>query len=212
MEFKNTYSSIVIVGDGFTHSVFNPSEFKRILEEPDKEQQIILPFLSRFIYPDLHYKIIITSDNINVGYSGDDSLPSDLKKIVTGIIKNFENLNITTIGGIGINLNVTISDDEVGMTGYEYCRKNFLAIENIEERLGTTDVLANTAKLIYRLETIKYNVDIEPNFKSEGKFLHIKINAHQDCENVEDLEKSLKKYDSIKSYLQNFHSKLLGQS
>jgi hypothetical protein len=56
-----------------------------------------------------------------------------------------------------------------------------------------------------------YTLNIEPYFRSKGKDLIVKINAHQDLPNASALNKALSRYADIKRYLENFHDKFFGE-
>lgn len=209
MKFLEVYSSVVIVGEGFSPSIFSASKYQNILGKPDIENQVIIPILLQQIFPESKYKVIITPDRLDFGYSGIDYLPKGLKELSIKMInklKEFENYNFN---GIGLNVNVVIADNILGMSGTKFCKSKFLNIEKIEDKLDIKNSLTNTAKLIFFKDTIKYMVEIEPNFRSKGKHLQVKLNAHQNCSTIDQLLKSFSKFDSIKSYSNKFHDNLL---
>ncbi len=212
MEFLSTYSSIVIVGEGFSPHVFKSSTFVDILGEPDPQMQIILPMLSNQIFPKSGYKVVITPDRIDLGYEKEDILPENLKNLAEDITEKLQQLDAYTCTGIGMNFDVVISDEILGMSGVEYCRKNYLNISDIEKKLGTSEFLANTAKLLYVIDNIKYTVIIEPHFRSKGKNVVMKLNAHQNIERPELLKDALNDYSKIKKYLVDFHDRILEES
>lgn len=210
MDFLEVYSSIVLVGVNFPPYVFKATHFVDLLGEPDPQKQIILPVISQQIFPSSGYKITITPDRLDVGYNGKDILPEHLKHITDSIVEELQHFETSRCTGLGINMDVVISDTVLGMTGVAYCHKHFLNMNNLEDKLGTSGFIANTTKLLYMVEDIRYTVDIEPNFRSKGKHLQIKINAHQNVERREELKKVLNNYQSIKEYFKGFHERFLG--
>jgi hypothetical protein len=212
MEFTEAYSSVVIVGEGFSPSIFSASKNHDILGEPDPKNQVIIPMLLQQLFPTSNFKVVITPERIDIGYSGVDFLPDTLKELSNRLINKFKEIENYKFSGIGLNFNVVIPESILGYNGTEFCKIKFLNIENIENKLDTKRFVANTAKLIYFKESIKYMVDIEPNFRSKGKDLHVKINAHQNCGNVDELVEAFLNYETIKSYLSNIHSKIFGKN
>jgi len=212
MKFLETYSSVVIVGEGFSPSIFSASRYNDILGEPDPENQVIIPILLQQIFPAKKFKVVITPERIDLSYSGPNLLPDSLKELANRFIiklKEFENYKFTAMG---LNFNVVIPENSLGKSGTEFCKNKFLNIESVEDKLDTKSFIANTAKLIYFKKDIKYIVDIEPNFRSKGKDLHVKINAHQKCRNVDELIDAFSNYEAIRDYLNNIHPSLFGQN
>lgn len=210
MTFQNVYSSIVVVGSGFPPAIFSASKYYDILGKPDKSKQVVLPILLQQFFPNKKYKVTITPDRIDLGYLDKDYLPNGLHQILKSLITNLSQFENYSIAGMGINLNLVISEKDLKLTGTEYCRSKFLNITNIEKKLNADSLLANTAKLIYYKDKIKYLVDIEPFFQKQGKPLLMKLNAHQNCTNLVELKTALKKFSVIKNYYDNLYINLLG--
>lgn len=211
MKFSMVYSSVVFAGNGFTPSIFNAAAFPEILGEPDPDNQLVTAIASSQTFLSSKFKVVILPDRIDFGCEGEDYLPETLRELSLSLLKKIKETDIFQCTGLGINMNVVISDKALGMTGLEYCRKNYLNIQKLEEKLKTSNFLANMVKLIYEISGIRYTIDIEPNFKTKGNYLHVKINAHQEIGNSDALGIALKKYDEIKSYLQTFHDNFLGE-
>lgn len=211
MEFLEIYSSIVLVGENFPPHLFKVTEFSNLLGEPDPQQQIILPVLSQHIFQTTGYKVVITPNRIDLGYHKQDFLPEYLKTIADSIIEKLQQIDMYKCYGVGMNVDVVISETRLGISGVDYCRKNFLSIKDLEDKLDTSSPIANTVKLLYTIEGIKYTVNIEPDFRSNGENLQIKINAHQHLEPSFDLKKSMDNYLKIKTYLTHFHDRFLGE-
>lgn len=211
MQFKNTYSSVVVAGNGFSHLIFKASDHKDLLGDIDNNhQQVILPnLLSQQTFSG-GFKITISPERLDMAYLNEDFLPDNLKILSSQILKNLENLPDCNCVGIGINLNVVISENVLGTTGEDFCKKNFLLLTNIEQKLNCSEFLSNTAKLIFLRDSIKYIVDVGPVFKSDRKDLQININAHQECSGLENLLYAFHNYDSVRQYFEKFHENLLG--
>lgn len=210
MEFLNTNSSIVFVGKNFSPHLFKAVEFSELLGEPDSQSQIVLPVMMHQAFPASGYKVVITPDRLDIGFEGKEPLPRNLKTLADSVAAKLQQFQADECTGIGINLDVVISDQVLTMTGMDYCRHH-LNISNLERKLGDYEFFANTLKLIYSLNDINYTVDIEPYFRSKGKDLIVKINAHQDLPNASALNKTLSRYAEIKRYLENFHDKFFGE-
>lgn len=210
MEFLNVYSSVVFVGKGFSPILIKSLEDFDILGEPDPKTQIILPLASQQDYPENNFKLVITPERIDLANMNSDFLPGSLKTLADALIKQFIQILVIQCSGIGFNLNVGISEEVLGMAGSKFCRDSFINIENLELKIGVASIFANTSKLIYVINNIKYSIEILPDFKSNGKNLNVNINAHQDVTEKKNLSDILMKYDEIKNYLNDFHDRFFG--
>jgi len=209
MKFLEVQSSVVFIGEGFSTAFFQESKYTDILGEPDQETQVNIPVAKRQTFPETGYQILLMPDRMEFSYFKEDFFPEGLKKIAEGLVQVLEAVNPESCAGVGINLSVTIPADEVGKTGFEFCRENFLAWPDPKGRLEADEFKFNTSKLIYSFHNVLYHVDVEPHLASDGENLFVKMNAHQDVDKTNSIGTAINKFDEIREHTSTLHGKLL---
>lgn len=211
MNYIQRHSSIVIIGDSFTVGAFNVGKHERILGELDATRSITLPVLGNYSFKDSPFHVLIEPQKIQIDYKNENILPNDLLNIAleaSTAISSSSPQGI--IKAIGINLNVVISPEELGIDGVDYCANHFIADrKRWIDVLSPDDDFSSAGRLSFNRDGVMYTMRFEPHYKSDQKNLFVDINAHQDVEPPLTFSGALKNYDSIKVNILNIFENAL---
>lgn len=210
MRFLEVYSSVVLAGDGFSPSLFKPEKHKDLIGEPDEQSVIVTPIISQHVFPERHFRVFVAPDRIDLGYTQDEVLPDQLYELASRVVDTITKIDVATCKAFGINVNLVIPSEKIGGSAVDYCRRNFLSIQDVGDVLNCDKFLVNMAKLIFDKEGVRFTMDVEPHFASEGKNLHLKINGHQNVVEADSLVQALSRYSQIREYIRGLPQALLG--
>lgn len=212
MIIRDVSSSVVFVGDGFSPSLFKADRYATLLGEADDQNLVITPVVSQQFFPDSGYRIFITPDRFEITRETVDTIfPDDMADFIHTITHTLQKTDIPTFKALGFNISLTVPQEILGTTGAEYCRKAFLPNAEFTTRMGADKFIANTAKLVFQKSHVRYIIDVEPHFASNGNHLHIKVNAHQDIGPDNSLEDAIAAHEEVKLYLATVPDRILGE-
>lgn len=203
MEYSSTHSTIVMIGDSFQIGVFDMSAHEQVLGKLDHSRTVVMPIFGDYAFVDSPFHIQIQPNKVQIDFRNHDILPHELQDVATDLA-----LALTAaspeglIRAIGINLNLVITGEELGVSGIDYCARHFISDpDKWEEYLSPGKGFSAAGRLVYDRKGIKYTIRFEPHYKSDMNNLYIDINAHQANEQSVTDSKALNRYKEIRSYI-----------
>lgn len=208
-------SSFVMVGNGLSPSQFQANDFSKELGMPDFKLSVVLPSLVQLVFPENKFRVQILPEKVELTQYEHPVLPELLLDIGRSIVEAYmaQSPLPGVITGLGVNYHFVIKSNNLGMTGTNYCNQTFLANKNqLEKRLSIKDSLSSSVKLMFQKDRVRYSIDVEPHFETQGEDLHVGINAHQDINSECSIIEALDRFNSIKDYESNFPKSFFDRS
>lgn len=207
MELETAHSSIVMLGDEIVVGKFDVSSHADALGSIDHSRTVSMPVYANYVFQNSPFQVQVQPQNLQIDYRAPDIFPTRLLDIAREAASVFTDEGIRAIG---INLDLIIDPENLGMTGVEFCRENFLAAQDKwQEILGSDEDFSNAGRVTYLKDGIQYAIRFEPHYKSDKNKLFLDFNAHQAIEPPVTHSNALNKYDAVKSYILNILENIL---
>lgn len=212
MKFLSATSSFVFIGEFFGTNLFDVFDLKNqnLFGTPDETSTIAPPGLAQISYPDRGYLIYIRPERIDIKYTKQkNNFGNPHYQCASIIADNIIKSGEANCKGFGLNFDVIINSESIGMTGLEFCKKYFVKIDKLSEKLGKYESFNNTATMFYYIGETQYKIVFTPQGVSHGEHLVVQINAHRDVSSNEEMRKALtSNFKTIKLYLLSLHENL----
>lgn len=131
-----------------------------------------------------------------------DDLAEAAKTVVAKIASQGHLVNVT---GVGINCDVVIGRNAIGMSGVEYCKR--LVCSNLGQLADASEFEA-MCKISFSRNLLRFQVRIEPDASSHGDHLFVAVNGHQDVSDNDLLAEKLQHVSDFRNYVEEFRSRI----
>lgn len=226
---ESSLSNIVFAGGEFAASMFDERSLEKHLGRLDPKNQIRINSVGQFSYGDGRFSFFVMPERISVDFSTyyqsespdektESVLPKNVVIIPEGLIDSAKSiisvLEPTTerkavrVSGIGINCSAIFSQQEVGLTGTEFCGSRLINPES-KGLVGAGPDVTPCARFKFETGKILFDVRIEPYFVSEGQNLFVAVNSHQNVADGESLLEKLLATEKIETYITKLYDRIL---
>ena len=151
-------------------------------------------------------QLSLTPDRIDVRSSEDTIISDELAEAARTVADKIASQgNLVRVTGIGINCDGVIGRNAIGMRGVEYC--NDLVCSNLGQLAGTSEFEA-LCKVSFNSNSLRYQVRIEPDARSQGDHLFVAVNGHQDVNDNNLLSEKLQRVSEFRKYVEELLNRI----
>ena len=206
-------TTIVFIGKGFNAGMFDERELCPFLGDIDARSTERVEERGRYNYSQGSHQFSIFSERIELNGSG--IFPQAVLAAAEVIIASLVKYNsLCAVEGVGLNCDSIFEREESALTGSDFCK----ALSNrtdVETLLGKTPPLAKVMtgmNFHFEIESVRYNLRIEPHFSTQGENLFVAINAYQNVAGMPELAECLETLAGVQEYTKELHERLAHRS
>ena len=191
-------SSIVVIGDRFDLSMFDPNLFGA----PDPGQQLIVGPLAQFSYMKGLCSFSLLPNRIDVRMVDREILPNTIIEAAKVVLNRIDDLRgAVLVTEIGINY-----DAPFDMEGTAFCQE-LVKSSKVKNLLSETPMTTNLSFRFVRAG-FRYMVRIEPEVASNGKRLFVGVNGSRTIAQGAPSSPTLGHAGAFRRYVEGVHERV----
>ena len=228
---ESAASGFVFAGGEFVASLFDEHSLEEHLGNLDAKNQVRVDSLCHFTYSNGRFSFLVMPDRISIDFStlrksespsGNKTgnpvdtaiIPKELTaaaKSVVSVLEPYAERKAVRVSGVGINCNLIFNQQEIGLSGLEFCGSRLINPES-RDLLGAESEVAPSARFKFDTGKIHLDVRMEPHFDSEGQNLFVAVNGHQGVVEEDSLSNKLLAVEDVEMYVAKLRSRILASS
>lgn len=204
--------AVVIVGERFSPSMFD--HLALFNGEVDAGSLLIAGPIVQCTYGGGRYSFSATPNRIDLRTQRSESvMPQALVKAATTVAQSVDGVRpAVLVSGVGLNHDAawTPPNGEAisHPAGHVFCLN--LIKDDALSRIANTEpsFIRSSVSLHWKLDTLNYNVRIEPDAASNGEKVLVAVNGHQNLTPKQTVADALKQANAFKSQVEAIHARL----